>query len=442
MAMLPITIYSREINPELVARTLREADVVLEIDGEDAHWRIAVVRCGREPSTLTFKNDPDYYLDPEWPEQMEGMRQYFDSFPDSERKSRALAITTTFCFALAVELDPDCETDRDPRWKILRSVVEALDGVMFSPSVLMDARRRVLFSAGGEEDEDPRAVWPKVLRTFSALEPPGDEWHRRTKPNPDVDDATEAPDAIRVTKRALALCAVTARAILEQNPSFLDSIGLERSFLSRWWRRLYLPIFGWGQPSSELLNWIEALGIVDELEPEELKIVQCPLGRLTPRMQIDSTWRLEGLVVLAWALGCSEIPAHDELVEFYPMWHDLGLLNVELAKQLLDNPILPTRDEIRKLRGQLFAIHWRLRDFSLNREVLDFKDFAKTCSFGPLDIDILPLIDGDLSVQGTRLDKSLPDSFEKAFSIARERHMAANWLWDGPASFSEASQST
>ncbi len=442
MAMLPITIYSREINPELVARTLREADVVLKMDGEDAHWRNAVVRCGREPCTLTFRHNPDYYLDPEWPEQMEGMRRYFDGFPDTERKSRALAITTTFRFALSVTFDPDCESESDPRWKNLYAVVEALDGVMFSPSVLMDARRRVLFSGGGEEDEDPRAVWPKVLRTFSALEPPGDEWHRKTKPNPDVDDATEAPDAIRVTKRALALCAVSARAILEQNPSFLDSIGPERSFLSRLWRRLYLPIFGWGQPSSELLEWVEAVGILDELEPKELEIVQCPLGRLTPRMQIDSTWRLEALVVLAWALGCAEIPAHDELVEFYPIWQDLGLLNVEDAKQLLNNPILSTRDEIRTLRGQLFAVHWRLRNFDKCREVLDFEDFAKTCWFGPLDIDNLPLIDGDLSVQGSRLDRTLPDNLEKAHSIAMERHMAANWLWDGPARYSEASRDT
>ena len=146
--------------------------------------------------------------------------------------------------------------------------------------------------------------------------------------------------------------------------------------------------------------------------------------------------------MLAWALGCSEIPAHDDLVEFYSMWQDLGRLNVEAAKQLLDNPIVVTRDEIRSLRGQLFAVHWRLRHFRLNREVIDFEDFAMTCWFGPLDMDNLPLIDGDLSVPGTRLDRTLQDRLESAGSIAMERHKASNWLRDGPARYSDASQDT
>ena len=155
-----------------------------------------------------------------------------------------------------------------------------------------------------------------------------------------------------------------------------------------------------------------------------------------------STWRLEGLVVLAWALRKSEIPPHDQLVNMNPLWKNLGLFDAEAAAKLLASPVLRAREEIGTLRSRLFALHWRLRNFRLRPQVMDFADFAKTCWFGPLDLNGLPLVKGDLALNRKRLDKASADVFSSAHSAAHERHQAVNWLWEGPEDYSEASVAT
>jgi len=74
-----------------------------------------------------------------------------------------------------------------------------------------------------------------------------------------------------VARRALALTAVTSRAIFEQEPLH--------------------P--GAAPTHVELLVWVKAIGIGDELEPDEWEVLQRPLGRLESRAQIDSTWRVK-----------------------------------------------------------------------------------------------------------------------------------------------------
>jgi hypothetical protein len=65
-------------------------------------------------------------------------------------------------------------------------------------------------------------------------------------------------------------------------------------------------------------------------------------------------------------------------------------------------------EEIETLRKRLFALHWRVRNYRLHGKVIDFAEFARTCWFGPLDITGLPLIEGDLSIRGKRIDRLRP----------------------------------
>ena len=74
--------------------------------------------------------------------------------------------------------------------------------------------------------------------------------------------------------------------------------------------------------------------------------------------------------------------------------------------------------------------------------MLDFKEFAQTASFGPLDLKGLPLMQGDLAIQGKRLDRASEGEFASVHSAAQERHQAANWLWEGPDKYSDASVAT
>jgi hypothetical protein len=59
-----------------------------------------------------------------------------------------------------------------------------------------------------------------------------------------------------------------------------------------------------------------------------------------------------------------------------------------------------------------------------------------------VDITGLPLVDGDLAIKGRRIDRADPNAFRAALSAAQERHQAANWLRDGPKSYSDASVAT
>jgi hypothetical protein len=422
MAMEPMTLFARIADPAAVAQRLREVARDVVIEGTDETWKRAVVTFDADglKRTLTLTHDPSYYADPTWSTQMAGMRNYMSEFRETARKTRALMLTTTFRFALGTLFEPDFDPQGDPRLDVLFAVAERLDAVLFTPSSLRDAQGRILFGAGGAAEEDDDAAWPLVLAVASASEVIGTA-HGMSRPGKSDDEAAAAtaPTAQRVARRALALTAVTARAILEQD-----------------WRSRH------PKEHPRLLDWVQTMEIGSELEPDEWEVLQRPLGRLDQRQQINATRRLEGLVILAWALGRSPIPPHDKLVKYKRLWRTLGLRDPKAAGKLLADPVLRPRAEIISQRNRLFALHWRLRNFRLHAVVMDFAEFARTCWFGPLDLTGLRLVKGDLGLRGRRLDRVSSDVFSAAESSALERHLAANWLWGGRERYSRASQAT
>ncbi|MBA4192616.1 MAG: hypothetical protein C0467_32005 [Planctomycetaceae bacterium] len=426
MAQEPINVFARIADPAGVVKLLRERAPSLTLDGPDDDWQNAVVAYGKGKSkrTITIKHDPAYYSEPNWSKQMSRMRGYFSGFPDTARKERVLLLTTTFRFSLATDFEPDFDPEEDPRLSLLFEITRMLDGVLFTPSSLRDANGRTLFSAGGEEDEDPTAEWPKVHGEVSFSTATGAAMHEMSRPRDPSEgpgEDAEPPSAARVASRALALVAVTGRAILEQDDPNAGHV-----------QKTY----------ADLLEWVEEIGIGDEFEPDEREVVNRPLGQLAPQQQANATWRLESLVVLAWALKRFDIPPHDELVQLNPMWRSLGILDADAARELLARPELRSREEISILRNRLFSLHWRLRNFLVSPKQMDFAEFARTCWFGPLDISGLTLVDGDLAIQGLRIDCADEDAVGTAQSTAQERHQAVNWLWEGPERYSNASVAT
>jgi hypothetical protein len=331
-------------------------------------------------------------------------------------------LTTTFKFSLGTLFEPGFDPGGDPRLDVLFAVADAVDGVLFTPSSIRDRDGRILYGLGGEDEEDPEAKWPRVVGEAHVSDPMGAAAHESSRPVAEGEevDRSEAPSASRVARRAAALAAVTYRAILEQEPPG-DEIE---------------------QARRDLLDWVGAVGIQEELEPDEWKLLQRPVGKLDQRSQIDSTWKLEALGVLAWALGRYEIPPHDQLVETGPLWRSLGLLDAELGRGLLAETTLRSEDELRVLRNRMFAFHWRMRNYSIKPEVMDFAEFARTAWFGPLDLTGLALAGGDLAIEGKRIDQAAPELVGRTHSAAMERHRAANWLWNGPERFSEADDAT
>ena len=90
MAMEPMTLFSRIADPAGVARLLRERVPTAKIAGPDESWSEAVVSLGA--GTITFTHDPNYYAEPNWSVQMNGMRGYFSRFPETDRKAQALLL--------------------------------------------------------------------------------------------------------------------------------------------------------------------------------------------------------------------------------------------------------------------------------------------------------------------------------------------------------------
>lgn len=426
MATEIINIFSRTPDPVGVVRLLRRLHPTAKVEGTDEEWTKVTLTFGMlwMKRTLTFTYDPAYHAEPGWSAQMNGMQGFFQRFPESGRKQIAVMLPTTFRYSLAVHLEPELAGSEDPRYDTIRAVAHHLDGVLFTPSELRDAAGRVLFSAQGEAGEDPGAAWPRVVAQVSvqAAAEEGEEGDEDDEYPPDP------PTAERVARRALALTAVTVRALLEQEADDPDA----------------------AERYDDLMAWVREIGIQDELEgpdewgrnPGERSILETPLGEMDEQAHVDAMWRTEGLAVLAWALGVHELPPHDQPVDVEALWDSLGFLEPYRARALLASPTLRPNEEIEALHKRLLALHWRLRDYTLRPRRMDFAEFARTCWFGPLDISEFDLADGDLAIRGVPIDQADPGLFGAVHSATMERHRAVNWLYEGPETYSEADIST
>jgi hypothetical protein len=229
------------------------------------------------------------------------------------------------------------------------------------------------------------------------------------------------PDAKRVARRALCLAAISGRALLE-----FEEMPREEAEAQR----------------RRILTWAGELALEDELEPLEQKVLEQPLRALPRQAAVDASWRLEGLAVLGWGLGYFELPAYDELVRAQTLLPATGFMDLNRAVDIVAAPALLPVEELRELQQQCFAIHWRLRNFQLDKKSMDFRTFARECWFGPLDISAVRFCDNDLALGEVAIGQAEPQEFQKALSSAKERHLAINWLVDGGELYSETDTST
>ncbi|MFM8271572.1 MAG: DUF4272 domain-containing protein [Gemmata sp.] len=419
-----INVFSRHTDLAGIVKLLRARAPEVSVDGPDDDWRRAVVTYGRVQSarTLVFLYRPDYCSEPYWSQQMDGMRAYLALFPEGPNKGRALHLPGTFKLVLATEFGPDFDAPGDPRVQLLFEVTKLLDGILFTPAALRDASGRILFGTGAEGPDDPDAVWPQqAAPAETAPVAPQVTAAPVTAPAQPAREGPDPPTAARVARRALALVAVTARAVLEQSDPTAAHV-----------QTTY----------ADLLAWARDLDLDAEFEPAERAAVSAPPGCLDSRQLTKATWRLEALAVLAWALKRADLPPHDELVQPNALWAALGILDVGAARDLLAAPALRPRAEVESLRARLFARHWRVRHFRESPGAMDFPAFARARAVGPLDLTGLPLVDGDLAVGGHRIDRAAPADLARARSTAHERCQAANWLCEGPGELSKASVAT
>jgi hypothetical protein len=224
----------------------------------------------------------------------------------------------------------------------------------------------------------------------------------------DFEDDLPEPDPplpARVARRALVLSAVCCRSAIEDDAQNAEAETFRR----------------------EVLEWLHDVSAIDEAEPEELALLSAPLGSLNERQVIDASWHGEGLGVLAWALARYELPSYQQTISSPDAADAIGFMTLDAA-ELIGNAVLRRPEELEELAERLLALHWRLVEFSMQPEHMDFMSFARTAYFGPLDVEGLEFVRGDLAIDGRPLMDVGEARWRECLSIARERQQAANWL--------------
>ena len=215
--------------------------------------------------------------------------------------------------------------------------------------------------------------------------------------------APPTPD--RVAARAIVLSAVSCRALIEKDAG---KHGAE-------------------QLRKNVIQWLNRIGVSGEMEQAEADLLSTPLGKLDKKTTVDATWSSEGMVVLAWVLGCVPLPAFYAECEPSDVANALGFLG-ERETTVLRQPTLRDSGEIAVSEETYLTLHWRLRQFSIESGSMDFAAYVARCNWGPLRLDQLELCEGDLAVKGVRIDRLDYAVFRKTLSIVQERHRAFNWL--------------
>ncbi|HVR95083.1 MAG TPA: DUF4272 domain-containing protein [Thermoanaerobaculia bacterium] len=222
---------------------------------------------------------------------------------------------------------------------------------------------------------------------------------------------TTPPTAVQVTQRAFVLAAIVARGAAER------SVGDPEAEAFR----------------VEVLQWLDAAGVTSALEPQELEILQAPLGTLTEQQAKNAGWRAEGLGVLAWALNQWELASFDVPTDAAVVAETLGFLKPE-GLELLNSAQLRSPLETKELARRMYLIHMKLRLADQGSRSPDIYEVAKRLRVDP---DKLGLVEDDLVIDDTPLKAASEDLVRMTLSTVVERHRAANWLLGDHPVYSE-----
>jgi hypothetical protein len=219
------------------------------------------------------------------------------------------------------------------------------------------------------------------------------------------------PVAERVAARALALASQVYCGHLESDPA---AEGLRR----------------------ELLDWVKGLGLWSELERHERALLKTPIGRAGAQDAMNACWRVEGLAVLAWALGRFELPPYDQqtgvravAASVFCTEDRIHSRDLAPAKQLLESAELRPGAEIDNFASQITVVNWRLRQFGIHPSGMDFVEYLRRhAMFNEIWLAHLNIANGDLALRGQAIAAAPADVVQGCTNIAQERHRAAYWL--------------
>jgi hypothetical protein len=179
-------------------------------------------------------------------------------------------------------------------------------------------------------------------------------------PSTEDDFCPLPPEPNRVAARALVLAAASCRGLIEKDA---HDHGAEE---------LRLKVVG----------WLGRVGAAEELETNEAALLATPLGKLDRKATVSATWLSEGMVVLAWALYCADLPPVHTECNAIEVANAMGFLE-DREYTALQSPRLRDSAEIESWAETYLTLHWRLRQFSQTPERIDFVKYVSACTWGP-----------------------------------------------------------
>jgi hypothetical protein len=209
-----------------------------------------------------------------------------------------------------------------------------------------------------------------------------------------------------VARRALALCAVACRSQLEPHAGDDEARAIHASVRA----------------------WLAAARVDAELEDDERRTVETPLGQLSRDDAAAAGWRGEGAATLAWGLGRWSLPAIDATVDAADVAMRLDWLDDE-PLALAESARLRARTDVVQLAEMLEVAQWRL-DRALGGEPpVSLRSFDAGTFAWPREAEPLAFTPGgDLAIGGVALDAAPEDALRVARRIVAERRRAVNWL--------------
>lgn len=220
-----------------------------------------------------------------------------------------------------------------------------------------------------------------------------------------------SPTPQSVARRSLILSVVYCRGMLEPKAATPATSGLAALM-------------------SRSHDWLNSLGLSDDLTKWERRLVTTPVGNLSQRDAINASWLCEAVAVLAWSLGRCELPALDEQCDGAGVVKSLGFLQPR-ENTVLAAPSLRPTDELLDYNKVIWEVQWRIRDFELHRNTRDFESIARKAWGEPVRRHGLRFAGQDICVAGQPLSRAKEEDRRTLQGISQERHRASNWLIGG-----------
>lgn len=234
-------------------------------------------------------------------------------------------------------------------------------------------------------------------------------------------------DARAVVNRALCMGALLKRGEFELTLQTLDDYAYEDDTRHNIISRHH-------DLNDRLQQWLVDENLAQHLTSAERNLLNKALASWSDRMIISTSWRVESLGVMLWALQVlDKVPPFDTQFEPENVLYPLDVLTPTI--DFVWRAALRSTAELRRLRDQAELWNWRARSMELERmgvrppTGVTFREIVRmTARDAYAQGKIEDLIDDDFCAFGKPFNRLSPDEYILVSAIAYERYSALDWL--------------